>query len=76
MEKKSSSLSELRDAGAARKIMSAQAVTVQALEEVRRTTQVLRASIDQSRSRGFFFRRYFPVESATLRLPRAAPFSS
>jgi hypothetical protein len=72
MRMKGSSLSELRDAGAARKIMRAQDATVLALDEVRQTTQILRASIDEAQSRGFSSRSHFPVEHATLRLPRAA----
>ena len=73
MEKRGSSLSELRDAGAARKIASAQNATVQALEEVRRTTQALRASIDATRSLGLSRGAYFSTERATRRLPRAVP---
>jgi hypothetical protein len=74
MEKKSSSLSELREAGAARKIMRAQDATVQALDEIKRTTQVLQSRINEARSRGFSAPRYFSVARAAPRLPRAAPF--
>jgi hypothetical protein len=73
MRMKGSSLSELRDAGTARKIMRAQDATVMALDEVRRTSEALQTSIDEARSRGFSSRHHFPVEHATLRLPRAAP---
>ena len=71
MEKKSSSLSELRDAGTARKIMRAHVATVQALDEVRQTTHVLQSRINEARSRGFSSLRYFAAERATPKLPRA-----
>lgn len=73
MEKKGSSLSQLREAGAARKIVNAQDMTAQALEEVRRTTEVLRARLDEQRSRGFVPQHYFPMARAARRLPRAVP---
>jgi hypothetical protein len=74
MEKKSSSLSELREAGAARKIMRAQDATVQALDEIKRTTQVLQSRVNEARSQGLASRRDFSVARAAPRLPRAAPF--
>src|ERR1700722_377643 len=70
MRMKGSSLTEPRDAGTARKIMRAQDATVQALDEVRRTTQVLRTNIDEARSRGFSSRRYLSVDHAAPRLPQ------
>jgi hypothetical protein len=71
MKMKDSSMSELRDAGTARKIMRARDATVQALDEVRRTSQALRTSIAEARSRGFPSRRYLPVGHVSPRLPRA-----
>jgi hypothetical protein len=72
MRMKGSSLSELRDAGTARKIMRAQDATVLALDEVRRTSQVLQSRITEARSRGFPSRRYLSVGHVSPRLPRAA----
>jgi hypothetical protein len=72
METNGSSPSELREAGLARKIMRAQDATVEALDEVRRTTQVLRSSIAEARSRGVPSRRYLSVGHVSRRLPRAA----
>jgi hypothetical protein len=72
METKGSSLSELREAGLARKIMHAHDATVQALDEVRRTTRVLRASIAEARSRGVPSQRYLSVGHVSRRLPRVA----
>jgi hypothetical protein len=71
MRTKGSSLSELRDAGTARKIMRAHVATVQALDEVRQTTHVLQSRINEARSRGFSSLRYFAAERATPKLPRA-----
>lgn len=73
MEKKGSSLSDLREAGAARQILRAQAATRQALHEVKETTRALRGRIEEARSHGFPQRRYFTVDRTTPRLPRAVP---
>jgi hypothetical protein len=71
MRTKGSSLSELRDAGTASKIMRAQDATVQALDEVKQTTQVLQSRVNEARSRGFSSRSHVSVERATPHLPRA-----
>jgi hypothetical protein len=71
MRTKGSSLSELRDAGTARKIMRAQDATVQALDEIRQTTQVLQSRVNEARSRGFSSRSRVSVERAGPHLPRA-----
>ena len=73
MENKGSSLSELREAGAARQIVRAQAATRQALTEVRKTTSALRGKIDEARSHGLPARRSFIVDRTMPRLPRAVP---
>jgi hypothetical protein len=73
MEKKGSSLSELREAGATRKIMKAQVVTRLALDEVKNTSRVLRERVIQARVHGLAARRPVAVDRTVHSLPRAFP---
>jgi hypothetical protein len=76
MEEKRSSLSDLKEAGAARQLLKAEVATREALDEVRETSRALRQRISEARAHRSSARRAFAVDRSMPRLPRAVPLEA
>jgi hypothetical protein len=72
MDKKRSSLAELRLAGIERQLLRAQVVTRETLDDIKETSRVLRQKTFEVRARRSIGRP-FTVDWTVPRLPRAAP---